>query len=196
MGRKSQPRMPKQPAADKLLLQLIRLQLAKFDMRCAIEVSFDLEKTPDDDIGPRAYGLYAGLAVSYARPFVAGEGSPYGPLDAKWSKFADRPELRPLHEKLLLDRRTLLAHNDRTIHRTALVWPRFNEGRPMMVEGRSPLQAPGTAAARDLASFQRDRFGEHAQTLAERLQDALGWVEGVEIDLHVELERVRGLGTE
>jgi hypothetical protein len=76
-----------------------------------------------------------------------------------------------------------------------MIWPRFHEGRPAVVEARSPIQADGAKSARELAAFQEARFGQHVQKLAERLQDILGWDER-EIDLHQELERIRSVRRE
>ena len=96
-GRLKESKLPRSlttPPAH-LVLQLLRLSRAQFDMRCAEALSWDLEKLRDN-ISPRAYGLLAGVAVSYARPFKAGKGSPYGPLENKWAKFPERPDLEAL----------------------------------------------------------------------------------------------------
>ena len=181
---------PIEPTAEHLLLQLIRLARAQFDMRCAEALSWDLEKS-HEHVGPWAYGLYTGLAICYARPFEAGKRNPYGPLEGKWSKFSDRPDFKKHHKRLIEHRNTLLAHNDLTPHRVSLVWPDFHEGRPAILEGRSPINAVGVTEARELFKFQQDRFGEHAQSLAGRLQEMLGWKSGEELDLDDELRRVR-----
>ena len=183
------PNEDQPPRSDRLLLQLIRLARAQFDMRSAEALSHELEKT-HDHISPWAYGLYTGLAVSYARSFEAGKENPYGPLDPKWGKFPNRPDLRKRHLMLLNHRNKLLAHNDLTPHRVVFAWPDFNEGRPAVVEARSPINADGVRDSRELFKFQELRFAEHVQLLAERLQTTLGWGKG-EIDLDAELARLR-----
>lgn len=173
------------------MLQLIRLARAQFDMRCAEAISHKLEKA-DEHISPWAYGLYTGLAVSYARSFEAGKDNPYGPLDSKWSKFPGRPDLRARHLMLLNHRNTLLAHNDLTPHRVVLVWPSFEDGKPAVLEARSAVNAEGVRDSRELFKFQEARFGDHVQLLASRLQAELGWKRG-ELDLDAELARLRAL---
>lgn len=170
---------------------MLRLARAQFDMRCAEALTWSLEEH-DDDIGPLAYGLFTGTAVSYARPFIVGAGNPYGALDAKWSTFPQQPELAEQHKALLRQRNQLLAHNDLTTHRSTLVWPEYDKGQPAILEARSPIQAEGARRVRELCRFQEARFGVHVQTLARRLQDSLGWRFGDEIDLDAELGRLRG----
>jgi hypothetical protein len=118
-------------------------------MRCAEAISHELEMA-HDHISPKAYGLYTGIAVSCARPFDAGKDNPYGPLDPKWGTFPGRPELRTRHLMLLDHRNKLLAHNDLTPHRVAVAWPSFQDGRPAIVEKRSPINADGVRDAREL----------------------------------------------
>ena len=182
------------PDPKHLLLQVICLSRAQFDMRCAESLSWDLEEGHDNDIGPRGYGLFTGLAVSYARPFTTGDGNPYGPLDGKWSKFPGRPELMANHTMLIQHRNTLLAHNDLTAHRTTIVWPSFVEGRATVLEARSPLKSEGARQARELCQFQQTRFGAHVQDLVERLVEQLGWQPDTEINLDEELTRLRKVG--
>lgn len=180
------------PTNEALLLQLLRLSRAQFDMRSAGALTWDLD-AHDDDIGPRAYGLLAGIAVSYARPFNPGRRNPYGPLEAKWARFPlARFDFAEHHRRLLEVLNTLLAHNDLSPHRATLVWPRFVDGRPAIAEGRSPVQRAGIQITRELCAFQEERFGARAQQLAAMLQEALGWEAGEEINLDEELARLRG----
>lgn len=179
-----------EPTPDRLVLQLIRLSRAQFDMRCATDLTWDLESL-HDNISPRAYGLFAGIAVSYGRPFKAGQGSPYGPLEGKWSTFVDRPDLAVTHDRLLEARDTLLAHNDVSPHRVTVVWPDFVDGKPAITEARSAIDAAGVVIARELFQFQHARFGERVQELGAQLQTVLGWKTGDEINLDDELKRLR-----
>jgi len=156
-------------------------------MRCARDLSFELELA-HDHISPRAYGLYTGLATCYGRPFQDGE---YGPLEGKWGDFPGRPELRKHHIRLLDHRNKLLAHNDLTPHRAMFVWPEFKDGKAAVIEARSPINATGVTEARELFDFQHERFSEHAQGLADRLQKLLGWRARAEVELHAELQRLR-----
>ena len=178
------------PEPWRLVLQLLRLSRARFDMRCAEDLTSDLERL-HDNISPRAYGLLTGLAVSYARPFRAGEGSPYGPLEGKWWSFPGRPDLATTHDLLLEVRDTLLAHNDTSRHRDTIVMPDWMDGKPVVTEGRSPIDAAGVPVARELFRFQHDRFSVAAEALAIRLQDSLGWKARGEINLDAELRRLR-----
>jgi hypothetical protein len=187
--------MPKQPEPDRLLLQLIRLSRAQFDMRCAKALTGDLAPL-HDHISPRAYGLFAGIAVSYARPFKAGRGSPYGPLEQRWATFAGRPDFAVTHARLLDARDTLLAHNDLSPHRATVVWPEYMDGRPAITEARSAIDAAGVGIVRELCDFQEERFGNRVQELATILQTTLGWTSGQEINLDGELGRLRTLRAE
>jgi hypothetical protein len=179
-----------EPKPEYLVLQAIRLARAQFDMRCAEAISWDLERHHDDH-GPEAYGLLTGMAVSYARPFVVGEGNPYGSLESKWSNFPKRPLLKSRHTRLIELRNTLLAHNDRTLIRATIVWPNWEANRAATVEARALIHGPGVAGMRELFGFQESRFGEHVQYLVDRLRRTLGWEGRGEIDLDEELEALR-----
>jgi hypothetical protein len=181
-----------QPTPDRLLLQLIRLSRAQFDMRCAKALTYDLENL-GGSIDARAYGLSAGMAVSYARPFTEARKSPYGALEVKWRTFPNRPDLREHHRQLVDFRNRLLAHNDLTDkRRTAALLGLGEEGRPAITEARSPIGGKGIVEVRDLCEFQESRFGAAVKTLADTLQMTLKWPTVGELDLDEELERIRG----
>ena len=71
--------------------------------------------------------------------------------------------------------------------------PKFLDDRPVITEGRSPIDASGVLVARDLFKFQEDRFGKAVQELATQLQDRLDWEAGAEINIDDELVRLRRL---
>lgn len=163
-------------------------------MRSAGAVASALETAGEESIDPLAYGLYTGLAVSYARPFTDSEA--YGRLEAKWERFADRPAMKRLHKHLLDDRRTLLAHNDQTAHRETLIWPKFvNEGAAIL-EARAYVKTDAPDKIRELCAYQEQRFGEAAQVLANKLQTLLGWEKRHEVNLDDELARLRAAARE
>jgi hypothetical protein len=178
------------PTPEQLLLQLVRLSRALFDMRCAYDLTFDLERL-HDSIAARAYGLYTGIAVSYARPFTASRSDGQGPLEAKWAKFLGQSEFAHHHKTLIDHRNTLLAHNSVTGHRNPIVWPDFHQGKPSVMEARAPINANGAVEARELFDFQEKRFRDRVQELAIELQELLGWKAGTEIHLNAELQRMR-----
>jgi len=181
----------KADTTEALLLDLIRLTRAEFDMRCAAALTWDLEGH-DDSIDARAFGLFTGLAVSYARPFVPGKRNPYGELKKPWSQFPGRADFAEHHRLLIDARNTLLAHNDLTPHRTPLVLLKWLGDKPAVTEQRTAIQAAGIPITRELCTFQQTRFSTRAREIAEELQKSLGWT-GAEVNVDDELARVRQL---
>jgi hypothetical protein len=177
------------PTPEQLLKQAILLQRGEFDMRSATAIAQLLEDRHDDH-GALAYALLTGMVASYCRPFTTSHA--YGRLGDKWERFPGKPHLKAHHDRLLAQRHTLLAHNDRTEHRAAIVWTRgaWHEDRAASLEARSPVNAPGIIEARELFDYQEERFRSGVEELADKLQAMLGWPDAREIDLGLELERL------
>jgi hypothetical protein len=138
-----------------------------------------------------AYGLLTGMVASYGRPFQTSDA--YGQLGGKWERFHGRPDLRAHHVKLLEMRDTLLANNDLTEHRAAVIWTRGAWHPDKAQPFESPINAQGIVEVRKLFAYQEERFLAGLQELANELQAILGWPDGREADLGLELER---LGTD
>jgi hypothetical protein len=76
-----------------LKAELRRLALARFDIRAARDLCQILEERGSidgQDWGTHAWGLWTGVAVSYARPFKAAR---LALVDEQWFKFDD-PEMQ------------------------------------------------------------------------------------------------------
>jgi hypothetical protein len=110
-----------EPTAEHLKRQIVRLVLARVDMRCAAELADLLLEGPADDFSYRAWGILTGMVVSYAHPFTGSDA--YGRLEEKWSKFSDRPDLERHRARLIEHRNTLLARSDLSRHREVVVSP-------------------------------------------------------------------------
>jgi hypothetical protein len=130
------------------------------------------------------------MVASYCRPFTTSHA--YGRLGGKWERFPGKPHLKAHHDRLLEQRHTLLAHNDRTEHRAAIVWTRggWHEDRAASLEARSPVNAPGIVEVRELFAYQEERFQTGVEELADELQTILRWPDARELDLGLELERL------
>jgi hypothetical protein len=177
------------PTPQQLLKQAILLQRGEFDMRCATAMA-ELLAERHDDHGALAYGLLTGMVAAYCRPFTKSHA--YGRLGNKWERFPGMPHLKTHHDRLLNKRHTLLAHNDRTEHRAAIIWTRgaWHDDKAAVVEARSPVNAAGIAEVRELFAYQERRFGHGVHELADELQAMLDWPDAREVDLGLELERL------
>jgi hypothetical protein len=135
-------------------------------------------------------GSSPGWSRRTARPFTRSEA--YGRLGGKWSRFPAKPHLKAHHDQFLATRHTLLAHNDRSEHRAAIIWTRgaWHDERAAVVEARSPVNAQGIVEVRELFAYQKDRFRAGVEALADDLQRMLGWPDAREVDLGLELERL------
>jgi len=105
-----------------LKAELRRLTMARFDLEAAQDLCDTLKErghVDGLDWGPLAWGLWTGVAVSYARPFKEAKLQLRG---EEWQSFADE-ELMHLHCRLIRLRDTLFAHNDVTPYRTVVVFP-------------------------------------------------------------------------
>jgi hypothetical protein len=184
-----------QPSPERLLKQAILLTRAEFDMRSALAVAKQLE-THNEDHGALAYGLLTGMVASYCRPFTTSHA--YGQLAQKWQQFPGTPHLKAHHVKLLKMRHSLLAHNDLTEHRAAVIWTRgaWHQDKAIVVEARSPIHVPGILEVQELFEHQKERFRDGSQDLVDKLQPVFGWPDAREVDLGLELERLETGQTE
>jgi hypothetical protein len=157
---------------EHLKRQIAQLMRAQFDIRSADSLAEELD-SHHGSISPLAWGLFTGMAVSYARPFATSKL--FGNLPARWRKFPDRPELAAQHQRLIDFRNGLVAHNDATTHRVTKVFPRgeIMRGSATVVEGRSPIHTAGIKEARVLFQYQVERLSEHGGKLVNEL-DKLG----------------------
>jgi hypothetical protein len=167
--------MSSRVSPKRLRTQLVKAALAEFDFRCAAALAEDLERSHADDIGPRAWGMLTGLAVSYARPFMSSNG--FGVLGSAFRGFGDRTDLKEQHKSLIEYRKRLFAHNEPSRHRQIEVYGSgsFFPDRPSVLEGRAPINAAGASIAHELCRFQEARAKAEAQRLAVELEKVEGW---------------------
>jgi hypothetical protein len=157
----------REPTVDQTKAQLAQLVRARFDIKCADAMAIELEAL-HDDISPRAWGLLAGMAVSYGRPFT--RSTLFGTIPRRWRTFPGRPDLAEIHKRLLEKRHQLLAHNDETEHRATVIFGRDVFGvRPSVTEARSPVDVEGVGNVRALFAFQLDRLELGGGQLLDRL---------------------------
>jgi hypothetical protein len=182
-----------EPTREHLRRQIIRLVHARVDVLCAAALADELlvgredGASEDKDISYRSWGLLTGMVVSYARPFT--QSYAYGALEEKWSKFNEREDLEKHHRRLLEHRKTLLAHNDLTPHREVVVFAsgsRIGEGvlkRPVVTEGRSPINFDGIREVRELFAFQEERMNAELLELSASLEELEKWEQGAQVRL-------------
>src|SRR4029450_5244664 len=80
------------------------------------------------------------------------------------------------HQRLINHRNTLLAHNDLTPHREVVAFSSAGIlKRPLVTEGRSPINRKGITEVRELFKVQAERMDPALLELTERLEKLEHW---------------------
>jgi hypothetical protein len=96
------------------------------------------------------------------------------------------PDLKRHHERLIELRRKLLAHTDDPSSRRIAIFTRGYFGdKPVVTEGRAPVNVAGIGEVIELLRVQEERLSKARDELAIRLQDLVPWPDGVMLELDV-----------
>lgn len=97
-----------------------RLAVARSDIFAAWKTVGLLAEQVKEMGDPLYEPLFHAIVASYARPFK--ESKPYGPLPARWGRFAD-PRLQDAHDVLLRARDRHVAHSDAVVREVHVLPP-------------------------------------------------------------------------
>jgi hypothetical protein len=158
--------------------ELRRLTMARFDIEAARDLcSLLTERGSVDgrDWGTVAWGLWTGVVCSYARPF---KRATLQLKDAAWSTFDDA-EQQALHDRLIILRDTLFAHNDRTPARDVVLLPpgAWSE-RGSASEQQSVFHTADIASVVKLCETQLERIEPRIEELVSVISAGLTFEEG------------------
>ena len=99
----------KQPKIERILKNILRLNLARQDFLGVKLLAEQLVANPIDPLSPLFRPYMAGIVTTYARGFVRNDG--IGRLDESFTNFSDGV-LEDTHHKLLRLRHAAYAHRD------------------------------------------------------------------------------------
>jgi hypothetical protein len=106
------------------LIDLYKMVVARSDITAALEACDLLLKEVRDFLEDYKHGKYTPLLnaiiICYARPFT--NNKPFGPLDKKWSIFADTKQ-QDIHKDLINYRHKMIAHSDFNV-RKVIIFPK------------------------------------------------------------------------
>jgi hypothetical protein len=156
-----------------LKIELYRLTVARSDVAEAWNACELLLKRVKG-MGDALYApIYHAAVVAYARPFTANK--PFGPLPARWSRFSSR-RLQKLHETVLEDRNTFVAHSDADVREVSVVPPSY-----LMPSGKSgglTVQILTTYRAPDYFLALHEATVELSERFSERINELLDQLYG------------------
>jgi hypothetical protein len=167
--------------SEHLKRQIIRLAYARVDMRCATALA-ELIAERRDATSQLAWGLFTGMAISYARPFT--NSDVLGSLESKWSRFGDRADLKKHHDRMIKYRHSLLAHNTLAPEREVIVFPSGHLlAGPVVTETREMIDLGSITALLQLFDYQDARFSQACSDLVRRLEAMERWPSDEEVRL-------------